>query len=477
MSENKILPIILSGGSGERLWPLSRKSLPKQFLKLCSENTVLQEVALRAKEITSSAPMVICNEEHRFIVFQQLKEVDASPSSLILEPLGRNTAPAITIASLAALEQDPDSLLLILPADQVIKNANNFANCVKQSIFAAQENKIVIFGIKPSEPNTNYGYIKTGNKLKNKDNIFEVSQFVEKPDLVKAKEYFTSGDYFWNGGIFLFKANLFIQEIQKYNPQILEHCQTTLNASKREDNFIKLNKEYFEMCQSISIDYALIEKTDKNVCSVLDANWSDVGSWSSLWEIGDKDEAGNVCKGDTYILSSQNNYVQSTSRLVALAGVEDTIIVETDDAVLITKKGREGEIKEIVQDLKTKKRTEGNIHKKAYRPWGSYEVLDEYDNFKVKRIVVNPGASLSLQMHYHRSEHWVVVKGTAEVTIDNSIKILSENQSTYIPIGAKHRLRNPGKTPLHLIEVQSGSYLEEDDIVRFEDIYGRSEAK
>ena len=477
MKENAIYPVILSGGSGERLWPLSRKSLPKQFLKLCSNHTLIQEVANRVNVLSSSNPLtVICNDDHRFLVTEQLKDIQINNFNLILEPLGRNTAPAIAIAALKLIKDNPDALLLILSADQVIQDQLQFIQSIKESIEFAENGQIVIFGIKPSNPNTNYGYIKTGEVLK-EGQIFTVEKFVEKPDLAKARTYFESDNYFWNGGIFLFKANTFLEEMTKYNPEIIDICQKSLENSTEDGNSLKVNKEYFEKCPSISIDYALIEKTDKIVCSILDVGWSDIGSWSSLWEISPKDIEGNVTKGDAFIVSSRNNFIQSTSRLIATAGIDDLVIVETDDAILITKRGKENEIKEIVEELKVKKRTEGSIHTKAYRPWGHYEVLDEYDNFKVKRITVNPGGSLSLQMHYHRSEHWIVVKGTAEVTVNDSVQILSENQSTYIPIGAKHRLRNPGKTPLQLIEVQSGSYLEEDDIVRFEDIYGRNEVK
>lgn len=475
MTENQIYPIILSGGSGERLWPLSRKSFPKQFLKLYSERSLIQDTILRASNLSGNPLTIICNEDHRFLVSEQLKDIQINNFNLILEPLGRNTAPAITIAALKLIKENPEALLLVLSADQVIQDQEEFIHSVKESVEFAENGQIVIFGIKPSSPNTNYGYIKTGQVLK-ESRIFTVEKFVEKPDSIKAQAYFESNNYFWNGGIFLFKAKTFLEEMGKYNPEIIDICQKSLEDSTQENNSLKINKEYFEKCPSISIDYALMEKTEKIVCSILDVGWSDIGSWSSLWEISPKDIEGNVTKGDAFMVSSRNNFIQSTSRLIATAGIDDLVIVETDDAVLITKRGKESEIKEIVEELKVKKRCEGSIHKKVYRPWGHYEVLDEYDNFKVKRITVNPSGSLSLQMHYHRSEHWIVVTGTAEVTLNDSIQILSENQSTYIPIGAKHRLRNPGKTPLHLIEVQSGSYLEEDDIVRFEDVYGRSEA-
>jgi mannose-1-phosphate guanylyltransferase/mannose-6-phosphate isomerase len=528
----------LLGGSGERLWPLSRNSYPKQFLKLNTEFSLLQETALRAdlisqkmtqrvdqksqialdqsqltslesncptpnplkggskrqfesplsgdlgvsRVVSQSKPWIICNEEHKFLATGQLKEVNIETGLLLLEPLRRNTAPAITAACLHAESICPDSLLLVLPADQIIKDPEEFAISIQKGIKAAQEGNIVVFGVQPNSPNTGYGYIQISSQSYSQDQkesagFYTVERFTEKPDLEIAKQFVSEGNYLWNAGILLFRPAVFLEEMQKHNPKILEYCKNSLQSADKTENTIKLNSEYFERCDSVSIDYALLEKTNKAVCIPLQADWSDVGSWTSLWEISYKDKNGNVLKGDTFVLDSHNCLVQSNSRLVATVGLQDIVVVETDDAVLVTQKGREGEIKEIVEDLKTKKREEGSIHKRVYRPWGTYEVLEEHDNFKVKRIVVNPGASLSLQMHYHRSEHWVVVKGTAEVTLDDSIEILSENQSTYISKGTKHRLKNPGKVPLHIIEVQSGSYLGEDDIVRFEDIYGRSGAR
>ena len=465
-----MIPVILSGGSGSRLWPLSRGQYPKQFLALVSGNTMLQETVLRLKGLHSlQAPIAVCNEDHRFMVAEQLWEVDAKPSAIILEPVGKNTAPAVAMAALAAPSEE--DVLLILPADHVIENTSVFHDAVKQANELAAQDFLVTFGIVPTGPETGYGYIKRSNT--NLGSAFGVEAFVEKPDVETAVQYVESGEYFWNSGMFAFKAKLFLQELEKFNPEMLAACRKAFDQAKVDLDFIRLDKSAFSACPADSIDYAVMEKTDKAMVIPLDAGWNDVGSWSALWDVTKKDEAGNAIKGDVLTYDTSNSYLHSEKKLIAAVGIKNMVVVETDDAVMVAHKDRVQEVKEIVTQLKKQNRREAEIHRKVYRPWGHYDSVDDGERYQTKRIVVTPGAKLSLQMHHHRAEHWIVVKGTALVTIGDKKRLLSENESTYIPLGTVHCLENPGVIPLIMIEVQSGSYLGEDDIVRFDDQYGR----
>ncbi len=487
-----IIPVILSGGSGSRLWPLSRELYPKQLLPLVNNTTMLQDTALRTVGIDGIAPpLVVCNEEHRFMVAEQLRQIGLPASSIVLEPCGRNTAPAIAIAALEALTQHADPVLLVLPADHVINDAAAFKAAVVTGAELAAAGKLATFGIVPTAPETGYGYIRaeknshlsavTGHLnttndqgLKTNDvTAYAVAEFVEKPDHATAEQYLQSGDYYWNSGMFMFTAQRCLEEIKNYAPEILTVCRAAFDKASRDSDFTRLPKDLFASCPSDSIDYAVMEKTADAVVIPLDAGWNDVGAWSALWEIGARDESGNVVKGDVLLQESNNCLIQAESRLVASVGVTDHIIIETSDAVLVAHKDRVQEVKAIVNQLNAQGRKESVMHRRVCRPWGAYESVDSDERFQVKRITVNPGASLSLQMHHHRAEHWIVVKGTAKVTRGDEAIMLSENQSVYIPLGVTHRLENPGVIPLELIEVQSGSYLGEDDIVRFEDVYGR----
>lgn len=471
-----IIPVILSGGSGSRLWPLSRELYPKQLLPLVNEYTMLQNTAQRSCSIAEiDSPIVVCNEEHRFMVAEQMRQIGVAPAAIVLEPVGRNTAPAVAIAALQAMVAGQNPLLLILPADHVINDEDAFLKAVEIGKVSAEKGKLVTFGIVPTGPETGYGYIKAGRATElSSVSAFVVDSFVEKPDRATAERYLACGDYFWNSGMFIFSAQRFLEELERFAPQMLDACRHAHASSVCDSDFIRLDAEAFACCPSDSIDYAVMEKTADAVVIPLDANWSDVGSWSALWEIGAQDENGNVLKGDACLHDVKNCYISSASRLIAAVGIEDHIIIETADAVLIAKKDRDQDVKAIVTKLKALKRQEAITHRKVYRPWGAYQSVDSEDRFQVKRITVHPGASLSLQMHHHRAEHWIVVKGTARVIKGDDVVLLSENQSTYIPLGMTHRLENPGVIPLELIEVQSGSYLGEDDIVRFEDVYGRS---
>ncbi|MBQ0789214.1 MAG: mannose-1-phosphate guanylyltransferase/mannose-6-phosphate isomerase [Cycloclasticus sp.] len=463
-------PVILSGGSGTRLWPLSRGAYPKQFLPLTSDNTMLQETLLRLHGISGmSAPLVICNEAHRFMVAEQLREIDTKPQAIMLEPVGRNTAPAVALAALAV---DPDEILLILPADHVIENIAVFHSVVEQALCEAEKDHLVTFGIVPSGPETGYGYIQAQKEV-SEATSYKVNRFVEKPDLATATEYLDSGDYYWNSGMFVFKASRYLDELEKFNPQMLAACKTAYTNAKEDADFTRVDRAAFEACQADSIDYAVMEKTDSAVVIPLDADWNDVGSWAALWEIAEKDSNGNALKGDVLTHDTQNSYIHSDKKLVATIGVSDLVIIESDDAIMVAPRDRVQEVKEIVAQLKAKKRSECDVHRKVYRPWGHYDSIDNGERHQAKRIVVKPGGKLSLQMHHHRAEHWVVVKGTAQVTRGEEQFIVSENESTYIPLGTIHSLENRGVIPLEMIEVQSGSYLGEDDIVRFEDKYGR----
>ncbi|AOD15859.1 mannose-1-phosphate guanylyltransferase/mannose-6-phosphate isomerase [Xanthomonas fragariae] len=464
-----VLPIVLSGGSGTRLWPLSRESYPKQFLPLVGEHSMLQETWLRSAPVAAHAPIVVANEEHRFMVAEQLQQLGVKPSAILLEPKGRNTAPAIAVAALEATRHGGDPLLLVLPSDHVIRDEAAFQAAVTVAAAAAEQGKLVTFGIKPTAPETGYGYIKGGAGT----GATTVERFVEKPDLATAQGYLASGEYYWNSGMFLFRASRYLEELRKFQPAIADACQKAWEGGERDADFIRLNKEAFAASPSDSIDYAVMEKTADAVVVPLDAGWNDVGSWSSLLDVSEQDGQGNAHHGDVIQLDCQNTYAYG-SRLIAMVGLENVVVVETDDAVLVGHRDRIQDVKEVVRQIKSAGRSEATWHRKVSRPWGHYHAVDMGQRFQVKRITVKPGATLSLQMHHHRAEHWIVVSGTAEVTRGDEVLLLTENQSTYIPLGVTHRLKNPGKLPLELIEVQSGSYLGEDDIVRFEDTYGRT---
>ena len=473
-----ITPVILCGGSGTRLWPLSRELYPKQLLALTSEQTLLQQTATRLshkKDMTK--PLVICNEEHRFLVAEQLRQVTIEPAGIILEPMGRNTAPAVALAAYHASTTDPDSLLLILPADHLIADVDSFSTAVQQGAPLAQQDKLVTFGIVPQGPETGYGYIEKGEELTAVSGAFAIWQFVEKPDLETAQQYLDSGRFLWNSGMFLLKASAFLNELNQHNKAMAEASQAAYQASQPDLDFLRLDKGRFAACPSDSIDYAVMEKTTNGVVIPVDPGWNDIGSWAALWEVGEQDGNGNVVHGDVLSHDSHNSYLHSSQRLIAAVGVDDLVVVETADAVLVSPKNRVQEVKKIVTLLRDHERSEANLHRRVFRPWGSYEGIMHGDRYQVKNITVNPGATLSLQMHHHRAEHWIVVRGTARITKGDEVFNLSENESTYIPLGTVHRLENPGVIPLELIEVQSGSYLGEDDIVRLEDQYGRTEEK
>ena len=462
-------PVVLSGGSGTRLWPLSRSAYPKQFLPLTSDNTMLQETLLRLRGIEAmGSPLVICNEEHRFMVAEQLREIELKPQAIMLEPVGRNTAPAVALAALAV---EPDEILLILPADHVIEDIATFQAAIAEAVAEAEKGHLVTFGIVPTGPETGYGYIQAVEK--GQATAYKVNRFVEKPDLQTATQYLESGDYYWNSGMFVFKASRYLEELEKFNPEMLAACREAYQKAEEDLDFVRVDRATFEACPSDSIDYAVMEKTESAVVIPLDANWNDVGSWAALWEVSEKDAQGNALKGDVLIHDTSNSYIYSDQKLVATIGIKDLVVIETDDAVMVAPKERVQEVKEIVAQLKAKKRSESEQHRKVYRPWGYYDSIDNGERHQAKRIVVKPGAKLSLQMHHHRAEHWIVVKGTALVTRGEEQLIVSENESTYIPLGTIHCLENRGVIPLEMIEVQSGSYLGEDDIVRFEDKYGR----
>ena len=470
-----IIPVILSGGSGTRLWPLSRETYPKQFLPLADRNTMLQNTALRVAGLNDmAAPMVVCNEEHRFMVAEQLRAVGIHPAAVMLEPVGRNTAPAVAIAALHAQSENggADPLLLILPADHVITDVAGFRAAILQVAAQAEAGYLITFGIVPTAPETGYGYIKAGAPL-NDRGVCAVERFVEKPDQATAERYLASGDYYWNSGMFLFRASTFLAELERFAPAMLAACQHALAEGHADRDFLWLDRAAFAACPKDSIDYAVMEKTDHAVVTSLAVGWNDVGSWSALWEVGERDADGNIERGDVISLETRDSYIDAASRLVATVGVEHLVVVETADAVLVASKDRVQEVKTVVDQLKARQRPEGRLHRKVYRPWGCYDSIDFDQRFQVKRITVNPGASLSSQMHHHRAEHWVVVHGTARVTRGDEVFLLTENQSTYIPVGVRHRLENPGKIPLEIVEVQSGSYLGEDDIVRYDDVYGR----
>jgi len=461
-----ICPVIMAGGSGTRLWPLSRAAYPKQFLRLHGEDTMLQATVKRLSELDTQASITICNEEHRFFVAEQLREIDKL-GSIILEPVGRNTAPAIALAALTAKD---DPLLLVLAADHVIQDESVFREAVIRAIPLAEAGKLVTFGIVPSAPHTGYGYIKRGKDL---GKGFEVNAFVEKPSSDVAQDYFSSGDYYWNSGMFLFRASNYLEELKKFRPDILKQCQESVIDVKTDLDFLRIDKDMFESCPAESVDYAVMEKTSHAVVVPMDAGWSDIGSWSSLWDVSEKDGEGNSTHGDVILHNTCNSYVKSDNTLVAVIGVDDLVVVSTKDALMVAHKDSVQDVKMITESLKIQARSEWQLSREVYRPWGKYDSIDSGERYQAKRITVKPGAKLSVQMHHHRAEHWVVVSGTARVTNGDKTFLLSENESTYIPVGVVHALENPGKVELELIEVQSGSYLGEDDIVRFEDRYGR----
>jgi len=470
-----LIPIILSGGSGTRLWPLSRTLYPKQFLPLVGEKTMFQQTVSRAMALPDvQAPIVLCNEEHRFLVAEQLRQAGVVAREIVLEPVSRNTAPAATVAALCALGIDESALVLIMPADHIVADEAVFAEAVGLAIPAAREGRLVTFGIKPTRPETGYGYIRLGREIDGIKGMREVSEFKEKPDLKSAELFLQAGDYVWNSGIFLFSAKSYLAEIEQHAPSILTSCRAALDDAAHDLDFVRLGKEKYSACVEDSIDYAVMERTKHAAVVPIDTGWNDVGSWRSLWEIADRDECGNAFIGDIVAHETTDTYVHARHRLVATVGVENLVIVETSDAVLVAAKDQVQDVKKIVEQLNAAGRAETTIHRKVFRPWGAYEGIDLGLGFQVKRITVKPGATLSLQMHHHRAEHWIIVRGTAEITKGEDTILLSEDQSTYIPLGTVHRLHNPGKIPLELIEVQTGNYLGEDDIVRMEDIYGRN---
>ncbi len=466
-----VIPVILSGGAGTRLWPLSREMYPKQLLALAGEQTMLQDTAARLAGVSAAIPpIVVCNEAHRFTVAEQLRALKIPASAILLEPVGRNTAPAVALAALAAQKVDPEAILMVAPADHVIRDVAAFRQAADTAATLAQDNKLVTFGIIAHAPEIGYGYIRRGE---GEGPAYPVAQFIEKPPLDVAQQFVASGDYYWNSGMFVFKANRYLAELGKFAPDILAACTAAMQSAKTDLDFVRVDAAEFARCRSESIDYAVMEKTRDALVLPLDAGWSDVGSWSSLFDALPADEEGNVLHGDVMTYDTRDCYVHSTSRLVAAVGMEDHVIVETKDAILVAPKDRVQDVKELVASIKKLGRSESAWHREVFRPWGSYDSIDSGERFQVKRLTVKPGGVLSLQMHHHRAEHWIVVQGTARVTRNDETFLLSENESTFIPIGATHRVENPGKVPLHIVEVQSGTYLGEDDIVRFEDNYGR----
>ncbi|MCF8478863.1 MAG: mannose-1-phosphate guanylyltransferase/mannose-6-phosphate isomerase [Rhodospirillum sp.] len=470
-----IVPVILSGGSGTRLWPMSRSAYPKQFLPLASGDSLLQDTLTRMSGVPFTGPMVICNEAHRFVVAEQARAIGLEPEAIVLEPVGRNTAPAAAAAALLAREAHPGALVLLAPSDHVIAKPEVFRQAVMDAVPAALDGRIVTFGIVPDKPETGFGYIKMGEAVVEGSKVHRVERFLEKPDLATAERMLAQGGYLWNGGLFLFQVDSFLVEMERHAPEILEGTRAALEAATTDIDFTRLDRALFEAIKGDSLDYAVMERTDKAAVIASDIGWSDLGAWSALWEIGEKDGAGNVTRGDVLLHDVSGSYVRSEGPLVAVAGMDDVLVIATDDATLVAPLDRAQDVKALVEILKAQGRTEQAHHTLVFRPWGSYQGIHMGDRHQVKHIVVKPGACLSLQMHHHRAEHWIVVRGTAKVTRGEDSFLLRENESTYIPLGTTHRLENPGILPLHLIEVQSGAYLGEDDIVRFVDNYGRQE--
>lgn len=467
-----LLPVIMAGGSGTRLWPLSREGFPKQFLALQSERTMLQDTIARLSGLTDARPLVISNEAHRFLVAEQLRQSDALGGNILLESVGRNTAPAIALAALHALRDGNDPLLLVLAADHVIRDVTAFQAAIHKAIPHAEAGELVSFGIVATAPETGYGYIKQGAFLG--EGVWRIAAFVEKPDLVTAQAYLASGEYAWNSGLFLFRAGRYIEELGKHRPDILAACREAMASAQVDMDFIRADDAAFRACPDDSIDYAVMEKTDTAVVVPMSAGWSDVGAFAALWDVLPHDNAGNASRGDVMLEDCEGSLVLSENGLVAAVGLKDAVVVQTKDAVLVAPKHRAQDVKKIVARLKAEGRGEHQLHREVYRPWGKYDSVDNGTRYQVKRITVKPGAKLSVQMHHHRAEHWIVVSGTANVTLDGVERLLTENQSIYIPVGAVHALENPGRLPLELIEVQVGGYLGEDDIVRFQDRYGRA---
>lgn len=473
-----LCPVIMAGGSGSRLWPLSRQLNPKQFLPLAdADHSMLQATIQRLQGLDIALPRLICNEEHRFLAAEQLRQLGMEEVNILLEPVGRNTAPAIALAALQASGEErasseaDDPILLVLAADHLIQDVPAFHDSIQAALPLAESGKLVTFGIVPTHPETGYGYIEKGSSVGT--NGFVVNRFVEKPDLATAHDYLASGNYFWNSGMFMFRASRYLEELERFQPAILSACREALTGSEQDMHFTRVNREAFAACPDVSIDYAVMEKTSDAVMVALNAGWSDIGSWTALWDVCTKNTEGNVFKGDVIDQNTRNTYVHADSRLVATVGVEDLVVVETKDAVLVAHKNHAQDVKKIVERIKDDGRHEHANHREVYRPWGVYDSIDNGHRYQVKRITVKPSGKLSVQMHHHRAEHWIVVSGTAKVTNGDKSYLVTENQSTYIPIGQTHSLENPGVIPLELIEVQSGSYLGEDDIVRFDDKYGR----
>jgi mannose-1-phosphate guanylyltransferase/mannose-6-phosphate isomerase len=470
-----IIPVILSGGAGTRLWPLSRELHPKQLLALAAKQTMLQETALRLAGLDATPPLLVCNDAHRFLVAEQLRQLEIKPAAILLEPFGRNTAPAIALAAhaalrLAAATAEPDPVLLVLPADHVIRDVAAFQAAVRAALAIVHQGGLATFGIVARSPQTGYGYIRRGASI---GGVHRIDKFVEKPNLERAQAFVDSGEYYWNSGMFMFHARRYLEELERWAPLIAQVCRTASETATSDLDFIRIDAKAFAACPSDSIDYAVMEKTGDAVVVPLDAGWSDVGSWSALHEASAADENGNVVRGDVLIEDSSGCYLYSESRLVAAVGLKDTVVVETKDAILVSPRDRVSDVKKLVGRLKELGRYEHSLHREVFRPWGSYDSLENGQRFQVKSLRVKPAGQLSLQLHHHRAEHWIVVSGTARITRGDEVFLLEENQSTFIPLGVKHRIENPGKIPLHIIEVQSGGYLGEDDIVRFKDRYGR----
>lgn len=469
-----LLPVIMAGGTGSRLWPMSRELYPKQFLRLHGVHSMLQETVNRLVGISVREPIVICNEEHRFLVAEQLRQINKLSHNIILEPVGRNTAPAIALAALNAISQGDDPIMLVLAADHIINDCDAFHHAVTYAIPFAKKENLVTFGIVPTGPETGYGYIQRGEMTVNDTSkAFKVKRFVEKPNLETAEQYINSGEYYWNSGMFVFRAKRYIQELEKFRPDILEACKAAMKNSDSDKDFITIDKDKFSACPDESVDYAVMEQTNNAVVVPLDAGWSDVGSWSALWAVSNKDKSGNAITGDTFLHDTQNCYINTDEKLVAAVGVANLVIVSTKDAVLVVDKSKVQDVKRIVEHLKQTKRSEYRRHSETYRPWGRCDIVVNEQRFNVNRITVKPGGSLSMQIHHHRAEHLIVLSGTARVTIGDKTFLITKNQSTFIPIGSLHMLENPDKIPLELIEVQSGSYLGDDDIIRIKDYYWR----